>query len=1153
MNASSKLSNRRKPTLSRRAFVGGLGSVTAISAVPAELFALGNGGAGWSTPGQEAPQAPVSASGCEQEFAQVFAPSEGLVRPIERPYREDLCLNGAWQFQPISLPADFREGETAAPTLSSPQSDSWETESVHVPSPWNVNSFADHQGQGGDFNCYPSYPKSWEQVRLGWLRKTFTVPGDWRGKNLSLHFEAVAGDAVVLVNGKELGRHFDIFLPFDVDMTDAVRFGATNEVLVGIRKASLLDRKGKYGRRPYQGGSFWGQHIAGIWQDVYAVAAPRVRVADVFVRCDVDKDTLSVELTIQNDADEDIEAGVSAKAFPQTPNLDRSVLGAPVPSTNSGSEAVLALDTLSQRIPAHGSVTVILREAVRGRLKPWDCTDPKLYGLVTTIHAHGSVIDTKYTRFGWRQITFQGQQVLLNGEPLILRGDSWHFMGIPQMTRRYAWAWFTALQAAGLNAVRLHAQPYPAFYLDVADEMGILVLDETAIWASDGGPKLDDPGFWKDTERHLAALIRRDRNHPCVFGWSVCNEVRPIVRGVMRNPPGMMDVLVRYYSTWAGICRSLDPTRPWISADGDEDGEGKLPVYVVHYGGPDAMQRALASGKPWGVGEAGNAYYATPEQVAATNGDRAYESFLGRMEGVAASSYESLIEQREHHASLRSIFNLVWYGLKPLPLGMKDLSRAPMAEDGIFFPRQTEGKPGVQPERLGPYCTTLNPGYDPTLPLYEEWPLFDAIHDASMEPPRGSKWTRRQVESGTAAVAKPARIVSAAVLGGAGSKLPLALKNMGVPLDRMAGGGESQVVFVDGANPPDLAAQGMMERVWNGGGTVFVWGASAGTVSSLNALLPAPLSVSHRSAASLLPVTPSPTTSGLNPSNLYFANQRPPMICDVGLGGEIVARGRVLLEDCNTDWPRWNGQPEYAKTAMVLRSEREAKPSGVVLVELGAGTGRLLITSLSSTPRNVREEKINRTILANLGFELEPGLDSGKALLRSGVLTRALACGYLAAGEEPLIVHDLQRSAFRLNEAMRGRRWRPVSQVGDSFDLARLDLPGVASDAEVYFSFWVASPRSLEDLLLEPNLPQVNFHIRSIGTAELWLNEEQQKLVREEKELSMIAQGLKLRAGWNHVLLRLTRTENHWELAARFTASDPGFLQQLDSALEKPS
>jgi len=60
--------------------------------------------------------------------------------------------------------------------------------------------------------------------------------------------------------------------------------------------------------------------------------------------------------------------------------------------------------------------------------------------------------------------------------------------------------------------------------LDVADEMGICVLDETGIWSSDGGPKMDSDDYWVYCKKHVKSLVMRDRNHPAVFGWSVCNE-----------------------------------------------------------------------------------------------------------------------------------------------------------------------------------------------------------------------------------------------------------------------------------------------------------------------------------------------------------------------------------------------------------------------------------------------------------------------------------------------------------------------------------------------------------------------------------------------------------------------------------------------------
>ena len=151
------------------------------------------------------------------------------------------------------------------------------------------------------------------------------------------------------------------------------------------------------------------------------------------------------------------------------------------------------------------------------------------------------------------------------------------------MTRRYAWAWFTAIKGMNGNAVRPHAQVYPRFYLDMADEMGICVLNETANWASDGGPKLDSEHFWKESKEHLKRFVLRDRNHASVFGWSISNENKPVILHVY-NRPELMPVQKKAWEEWRDIVHQYDPTRPWISADGEDDGDGILPVTVGHYG-----------------------------------------------------------------------------------------------------------------------------------------------------------------------------------------------------------------------------------------------------------------------------------------------------------------------------------------------------------------------------------------------------------------------------------------------------------------------------------------------------------------------------------------------------------------------------------------
>jgi beta-galactosidase len=728
------------------------------------------------------------------------------------------------------------------------------------------------------------------------------------------------------------------------------------------------------------------------------------------------------------------------------------------------------------------------------------------------------------------------------------------------MTRRYAQAWYQAMRDAKLNAVRLHAQPYPSFYLDVADEMGILVLDETAMWASDGGPKLNDPLYWADSKQHLRELILRDRNHPSVFGWSVSNEIMPIVRGVMHNPPGMKDTLVKYYGEWAGICRQLDPTRQWISADGEDDGEGHLPVYIVHYGGTDAMDRAQKNGKPWGVGEAGNAYYGTPGQVAETNGDRAYESFLGRMEGVAASSYQSLMAQKQRHAIYQSVFNMVWYGLQPLPLGMKDTTKPPSPDDGVFFTRFQEGEPGVQPERLGPYCTTLNPGYDPSLPLYKTWPLFTAIRDAATDTVIVQRW--KSVEKNKMEPA--AGFFSPSTSGGRGevrllagpeSQLAAALKRTGVLFSDNTGQTPS-ILFIDGAAPPAKESRTVIDKTLAAGGTVIVWGASAAQLPALNRLLPAPLQVTQRAASSLLVAAHDDITKGLTNAGLYLSEQRPPEFIMQGLAGPLVAQSTVLLKAPETDWLKWNKQPEYAKTAMVIRSEREAKPSGIALIAKKAGAGRLLVTTLPAAPRLPKAEKAVRQLLANLGVPLDAGSDVGKPLRKTGEIIRALYAGSfpITSPQEALsqnYIDPASGEAIKSGNTVQGKTWQPFFEESGQLNLVKLPLAGSKSNGVAYLSFWVSCPRDLADLLQEPNIPVVDLEITTDEAAQVWLNGK--SIINSgNKGGTQKAEALKLHRGWNHLLIKLVQTNGEWRFAGRFTCNQPDFLAGLESALEKP-
>ena len=242
----------------------------------------------------------VSISGKPMVFPRAFAPSEGMVAPPEQPWREELCLNGQWRFQPVALPSDWKPDVGAPPALPPPSETGWAKTPIKIPSPWNVNAF--NKGDGGDFRCFPSYPASWETAEMGWMERTFSVPAAWKGRRLRLHFEAVAGDAVVLVNGQEVGHNFDSFLPFECDVTDAVQYGGANTVRVGVRKPSLFNDTRTVGepplpRRGRSGGSLSpaSGRTSRCWR------MPAVRVTDVYVQPQVSEDALKADVTLQND------------------------------------------------------------------------------------------------------------------------------------------------------------------------------------------------------------------------------------------------------------------------------------------------------------------------------------------------------------------------------------------------------------------------------------------------------------------------------------------------------------------------------------------------------------------------------------------------------------------------------------------------------------------------------------------------------------------------------------------------------------------------------------------------------------------------------------------------------------------------------------
>lgn len=1092
----------------------------------------------------------------KNDYPYTFNPMKGLVDDTEKAFRQEICLNGKWSFMPVygakagdfKLPGDFK----------------WDATPIKIPSPWNVNDFTNKQG--GDFVAYPSYPKKWKDATIGWMKKDFEVSKEWGAdKRIILHFEGLMGKAMIYVNGKLVAENFELFMPLEIDVTDLIKSGGKNEVLVGIAKPKIFEEKGKNGRRVNVGGSMWGTEMAGIWQDVYLFAYPQVYVQDMFVQPSVTKKTLAFELEINNTTAKKKTVTIDGIVKQWINMAGKSINEAPVQSGKLDEKVALAVAGQKKVVLNPNCVTKVRIEqpVADGQLNYWTPSTPHLYGALISIKDGKKAIDTKYERFGWREFDIEGGHLRLNGKNISLAGDSWHFTGVPQMTRRYAWAWYTALKAANCNAARLHAQPFPRFYMDMADEMGICILGETGLWASDGGPKIDSEEYWTNAVEHIRRYIKRDRNHASIFGWSVCNEVLPVAIHVFKSPEELVQRQVDEINHWVRTAQEMDPTRGWISGDGETMRPTILPTVIGHYGDVNGMKNWASQGKPWGIGEQSMAYYGTPKQTSKYNGDRSYESQLGRMEGLAIECYDLLKTQHELNASYASVFNLAWYALQPLALGQKDTSVAPSANDGIFFTEFKEGGYGMQPERLGPYTTTFNPGYDPSLPLYITWPMFDAIRAANATPMQPYNAPVVSAKPALKPVAPAEKVI---VLAGEGSTLVTELTELGIAVakDNTLAKGKTLIV-VDGKNFPTETKQlALLDKAKTGKDnmTVLIWGMLPSNVDALNVYLPYAMKMDRRPATSFLVTPGAVAVQGMGHGDFYFSELLPnnKNAMKFGISGDFADKGEIILKACPAEWIKWNYKSETTKTAAVFRSERETKGSPAAIVSAKNGKTEFVIASLDLKDIKYETNALVRQIIANLGAQISNSNLSGmQAFDENATLQRALFCLATRDNEQNvkfMLDKDFLDGEIALEPGLNTKSGELTWQVMTGTNQGNMILENKESNKKAgifYLSYWIYSPRSLVNLLAEPDMPHMNMTVDTPYGFNVWINHELQSNNLPKDGVNRVAvENLKLNKGWNHVMMKVVvpvKSDKAMKLKVRLESNDDKYLKQVLSSV----
>ncbi|WCE00761.1 glycoside hydrolase family 2 TIM barrel-domain containing protein [Streptomyces sp. HUAS 31] len=421
-----------------------------------------------------------------------------------------LPLDGDWRFELLSAP-------------DAPVGGAWST--ARVPGAWTLQGTADlpqYTNVAMPFTEFP--PHSPAANPTGVYEREVDVPADWAGRRIVLQVGAAESVLLVHVDGRPAGISKDSHLAAEFDLTALVRPGARATVRLTVVKwsdASHLEDQDQW----------WH---GGITRSVLLYATDRLHLADVTVRAAYNGD-LRVDCRVRD------AGGALPEGWYLTGDLDGQPLAQDAEFDRANAEDERVSDFLGE---ARLLATV-------ADVRTWNAETPELYDLTVRLHRRdGTVADTSRHRIGFRDVEVVGRDLLVNGERVFIRGVNRHdFHPLTGRTVSYEdmRADLVLLKRFGFNAVRTAHYPNdPALY-DLADELGLYVVDEADIESHDHAHEIaDDPRYLNAFVDRVSRMVLRDKNHPSVIVWSLGNE---------------SDYGANHDAA-AGWLRRHDPTRP---------------------------------------------------------------------------------------------------------------------------------------------------------------------------------------------------------------------------------------------------------------------------------------------------------------------------------------------------------------------------------------------------------------------------------------------------------------------------------------------------------------------------------------------------------------------------------------------------------------
>lgn len=408
-------------------------------------------------------------------------------------------LNGQWKFKWVETPEQVPEG------FWEPRFNVKGWDEITVPSDWQMEGFGYPKFRNVRLTFEsdpPNIPDYFNPV--GCYKRSFTIPGNWKDKEVMLRFEGIKSASYIWVNGKQVGYNQGGFEPAEFDITPFIKTGK-NDLSVEVIRFS----DGSY----LENQDMW--RLSGIYRDVELYAQPKTFIHDFYVVTDLDENYTNATLVVETDI--------------QNKNTATSNCSLEIDVLDENNQSILNDGIQSMNVKVNGNDTKkVTISTLVNNPKKWSAEFPHLYTILFQLKdENGKILEAFTKKIGFREVELVDNILKINGVPIKFNGvnshmnDPKHGQAVPVETLRKD---LLLMKQFNINCVRTCHYPPSPEYTELADELGVYIFAEVGDEAHANTYLSEDPA-WKEMYKDRSRkLVYRERNHPSVVVWSAGNE-----------------------------------------------------------------------------------------------------------------------------------------------------------------------------------------------------------------------------------------------------------------------------------------------------------------------------------------------------------------------------------------------------------------------------------------------------------------------------------------------------------------------------------------------------------------------------------------------------------------------------------------------------